>query len=35
MNELKPKLFIGFVGTYIAGLYSGVMAQKYIFGPKL
>lgn len=35
MNALQPKLLIGFVGTYIAGLGSGVIAQKYIFGPKM
>jgi hypothetical protein len=34
MNKERPKLIYGLIGSYIAGLGSGIWLQKYLIGPK-
>ena len=34
MDAMRPKLIVSYIGTYIAGLGSGIALQKYLFGPR-
>jgi len=34
IEESRPKLIISLIGTYVAGLSSGIALQKYLLGPK-
>ena len=34
MDAMRPKLIVSYIGTYIAGLSSGIALHKYLFGPR-